>query len=197
MIIHVTENRKSPICCDRLIKLWPCVHSHSAYSQKSHKPWNWTFWFQVWYLSMSMHFLCLFHVVNISSLYLAGPHGCRAQLLSSEAKENVKPHNKQPNSAALPLAVRRCHSHSSALPRLHASPIPKLPAAPGQSAGNHSGQTIRTKFALNADKKSFCTLGTAGWLFIFRWDILIWTNSIFFSPFVSNVAFQGILCRRY
>lgn len=59
--------------------------------------------------------------------------------------------------SALPLAVRRCHSHSPALPRHSASALPTLPAAPGLSAGNHSGQTIRTKFALKADTKSFCT----------------------------------------
>lgn len=55
MIIHWQRSRKKPHLLWQAHKaLWFCVsESHSVYSQKSHKPWNWTFWFQVWYLSMS------------------------------------------------------------------------------------------------------------------------------------------------
>lgn len=55
MIIHWQRSRKKPHLLWQAHKaLWSCVsESHSVYSHESHKPWNWTFWFQVWYLSMS------------------------------------------------------------------------------------------------------------------------------------------------
>lgn len=170
MIIHWQRSRKSPICCGRLIRLFDsacqnhilCTHKSLMNPEIGHS--GFRFDTSPWvHPRASKYFLCLSHIFGITSLYLSGPHGCRALLLSSEAEENVKPHDKQPNRSRSSGLCSPSRGPTLPLAQPRSAPALRLrpPNAP-RSAGSVCREPLRAN-----DTDEVCVKG--------RYEIILYS----------------------